>query len=56
MAQLLQSTAREVPDRPPRLVLSAVGELMSENRRVALVAVRQEHMVPKGNGPSPAGA
>jgi hypothetical protein len=33
-----------------------VGELMSENGRVALVAVRQEHMVPEGNRSSPAGA
>lgn len=55
MPQLSGNTAREVHHRPPHLILTAVGQLMSEHRQVSMTPVGEKDMVAKRDSSIPAG-
>lgn len=51
--QLSPRAPGEVGQRAPRLILSAVGQLVREHRKVASTSVRQEHVVSQRDRPIP---
>jgi hypothetical protein len=55
MAQLFNGATGEVADRAPRLVLTAVSQLVSQDRKIAFMMIRNDHTVPQRYGTSAAG-
>ena len=49
IAQLGDHASGEVDPGSPSLILSAMGQLMSEDPQVSLASIRQEHTIAQGN-------
>jgi hypothetical protein len=55
MAQLFNGATSEVADRAPRLVLTAVSQLVRQDRKIALMMIRNEHTVSQCDSTSAGG-